>query len=459
MSATRVEQACDIYGYMMELVDTGSKIALHRQENCLQMTPLDLAADMCLPEILLCFFRTDDVYRFVQKDAGLYKYVLYDVTRYEDNESKAIHLLNRILNVNESELERYATSRLLSTEPFPTWSKSITQSSVKWFYLLYVIMTGVLFYHNTQYFFSDQSAPTWFSIILLAVCTRHVLYEIWSFCKWIETWRISFKRSIKGKRPLVLRSIQRLNSLSFFLLCAMLNIVDLTGFTCRVKMFYFVCTVFASINLIEIYMFFFQLQTQLSHYVIILQEISIDAIVFSSFCLVRIFAFTVVFYLSYIPLPCTTDMSLNHTMLNNQTHVDIWGNFSYAFYKVLILGYGVVAPPDLFFSTATLPHLLLTFYIILLLAITLILFNLFIAIFSDHTSKLNVHKDIINKLQQMSISMYVKLIMNHKLDRNVLKSIARRISLKLYIYLYKNKFIVKERISKRLYLLVIEHDT
>ena len=67
----------------MEKLDTETKLALHQQENLLHLTPLDLAADMCLPEIVMLMFRTKGVNQFELWNAGPYCHMLYDVTRYE----------------------------------------------------------------------------------------------------------------------------------------------------------------------------------------------------------------------------------------------------------------------------------------------------------------------------------------------------------------------------------------
>ena len=76
------KRACMIYAYLMKSIDIATQLSLHHHENNKGLTALDMAAQNCVPYILLLILNTDNVFRFVKKKCGLYNHVFYDITSY-----------------------------------------------------------------------------------------------------------------------------------------------------------------------------------------------------------------------------------------------------------------------------------------------------------------------------------------------------------------------------------------
>ena len=402
ISERHPQGACVGYKQVVELVDRSTLQALHKHENASGSNPLDYAAELCLPEIFSAFFHTDGVYRFVQEEAGLYNHVCYDVTRYESRESQVPHVLAYLSNVSEEDLNRFAESKLFASSSILTWCKSVHQGKLIWGNIICKLLTTALFYLNVSYFYSCGCSPLWLSCILLCDCISYIVTDITNI--WLQRKMIAviWRRLKKSKRPLVVTTYQKLNHLIYVLLCMIWNIITITGYTEEYQDICVICIILAPLFLFISYLTFFHMNQTLAHYIIIVQEVTFDCMIFMNIIIVVYVAFTASFYTASLPLPFNSDNSSNsnnnsseHDHNNSPSNTSITKSIYFTFYDVVLVSSGIISPPDPYYTSSSHQLLLTLIYMGMALTTTLVIMNIIIGLFNDHTSRLSRHRKII----------------------------------------------------------------
>ena len=451
MSDKDPTKSCEIYSFLMRrLVEKGTKLDLHNQKNNHNLTALDLSAEKCLPEIMQAIMQTNGVYRFLQKHCGIYDYVLYDVTSYEDWTRNTIHILHRITNVSEAELERFASSKVLTTEPFLTWEKSLSENNMVKFMFTYSIIECIFFVVNLQSFFRFGLCILPVSIILLLQCVVALTSEFSNTWRQRHLIRIHWKRFRAGKRPVVITSFQRVYHCIFALALMTILIMDMAGWMCYYQEYCFNMFIIAAVSLIGSFIYFFQLHATLSHYVVIMQEMIVDGLSILCMAVIILLIVDVIFYLVTFPFPC--DVHIQLTNSSNSTFTSVVYNMYKTIYETSFLSYGLMAPKDIYFSNTSSPGLAQAGYLIMVMVITLVLMNLMIGVFSDHISDLNKHRELINTLQNISIALYNEESKHFSSIQIAIKKLLPKMHDKLY---GRKHFLVDESNGK-IYICVFE---
>ena len=101
-SEKKPEEAVKMFQHIISLLTILERKNLLRVQNERGLFPLDLAANLHLPEIMLSILNTEGVYRFTMRDCVCHHHVLYDVSDYEKKNTSAIHLMKHIRDIGFS---------------------------------------------------------------------------------------------------------------------------------------------------------------------------------------------------------------------------------------------------------------------------------------------------------------------------------------------------------------------
>ena len=177
MSVDNPKRACSMFHHMMGKLTTDQKCKLLFHENKDHLTPLELAASLCMPVMLLAILHTDGVYRFVQRKLCMYRHVMYKVPK---EDAKNISLLQYFMSVSWSELPRFAETNILNTEPIPALIKHATElpryKRGFWIWLfMRILIIGLFFTHSSQY-----SIHKWNSLQANSFCNDIHKYHLYN---------------------------------------------------------------------------------------------------------------------------------------------------------------------------------------------------------------------------------------------------------------------------------------
>ena len=317
MSDKKPVECCQLYTFIMDnLLGEDMKLVLHKHKNIDDLTPLDLSAELCLPEMLKVMIRTDGVYRFLQRNCGVYDYVWYDVTTYEQWNKNTPHILHRITNVSEAELGRFAESKIMIEEPFNTWANSFQWRNI-FFYFLFSLCQIAFFIANLQSFLRFGACITPVSIILCIQCLIFLTSECANIFWLKHVFKLHWKRFKLNNRSLIIVSFQKISYIIFSIALLILAVLDFTGQMCHLQESCFNLFIVASVSAISSCVFYFQVHATLSHYVVIMQEMIIDCFSILSLASLPYFVVVVIFYLITLPPPCDIQILSTNYLRNS----------------------------------------------------------------------------------------------------------------------------------------------
>ena len=122
VSIQHPDRALKVFDALVQHLDTSIMKAILLTENNQSMVALDIAGDLCLPDIIIAIFHTNGIYRHVRKDCGTHLHVVYDITRYMGATScRYFSLLDLLVNVTEDDIKRMDRVNFLQSEPISSW--------------------------------------------------------------------------------------------------------------------------------------------------------------------------------------------------------------------------------------------------------------------------------------------------------------------------------------------------
>jgi hypothetical protein len=241
------------------------------QVNHHAMTPLDLATDKQLPEMVWHLLNTVGVYKFPLRECGLYAHILYDLTGCEG-------ILRGISLITEGELKRYDEFNFLDREPIKSWMNekfravhtAVMQWTVVWIVFLFAYISFVL----------ALDAETGFAVNAFHICvitfgvflSAEELIGVYASRGYVK---LLLKRLRAGKVPVTFVWGYKAVQISFSTLIIIHHAVALTELHCKGEIhqeMYVAVRINMMICGFMGVMFFTQLNKRVGHYLTVIEK-------------------------------------------------------------------------------------------------------------------------------------------------------------------------------------------
>ena len=404
LSEIAPKRAVEMYHLIIDdICDLQNKKILLRSENIQGKRPLDLAGKLGVPEMIKTIINTNGVYKEVLMDYGLISVIRYDITDYESKQARThTSLLYRLTDFDEHQLNRAQACSLFSSEPFNTWIqvkfKSRRNLTIT-FVVYWLVLVLTFFLNSTIYILRGEFSlgmlcmPVAMALAYLAVEVSHSRANIREVLLSLE----GFLR--RGHIPVTFTFAYRCFQILFACLVVLTALAYI--FICRYPDI--VLCILAISNLIGMFslLFFFQLQSQFGHLLIVLQKIVSDTLFFFVMMFLIYVAFALSFYLLH------ADLGGFDSVLKADGPCPS-GPFLERMYLTIMFMFTIMAPADIMFKCAKIPELGIVLYVLLLVIISIVLVNLLIAIMTRRIDEISRMKDDMLKLERMSIILYME---------------------------------------------------
>ena len=408
----RALEAVDNVLYL--LPDCTARERLFFTPNCKGMRPVELAAKMARPRMLLKYMNIEGVYRHTVQQCLMFKIVRYNVTHYESPDSKVYKsLLYYLTEADEEELNDFKQCGLLAKEPFNSWIKATFETQrgtvrfLVWYWILFYVLT---IDHLVDFEDADPSLHITIFLFILAflvllvevVHTKNNLREMW----------YSVERMFKhGKVPVTFTFSYRAIQLIF---CALVifNVCSAKFFCHAVQFVQITYLMFSFFGVLSI-LFFLQLKEGVGHLLIVIQKM-----------LYEVFLYSFMFGTFYLAFACSftllspqyrqtcgsqsTDRAVNDSASTTEHDNIQFKSFPRSLYETLLLVLYVMPPTDIYFDHLESPILTQILYSLLVLIPGLMMVNFLIAIMTRRAEQIDSLKDSILKLEKLSLVLYVQ---------------------------------------------------
>ena len=390
------KRALAVYKALVEYVDNDVLRILVNTENNDKLIPIDIAADLSMPEILTAILRTDGVYRNVVRNCGTHIHVRYDVTRYETKGGCKIHLLYYLSCITEQELKRVDRQGMFKIEPIASWIEAkhlqylrlVYVSLVEWLLLLFMYF-GTLVY-STLYI---SLPPKPWTITLTAMCCLSLAVDVLNMYFQSSCLAVYWRRIRAMRFPVSSCGIYRIYHVIFcitvIILCGTALAPD-TDLSSDVYLGLNVCCILFGFISIA---FFSQLNERLGHLLTAVEKMVIMTCEFTLFIFVVFLAVSLSFYvLHFHPYACqnvtdednntrmVVDMNCSYSSADVDPDAVMFSTFSRSLHETLLLALGIMAPQSIYFTQSESPPLAITLYILCLFCLTIVMLNLLLAL-------------------------------------------------------------------------------
>ena len=356
------EQACCMYDVLLTgIQDRQERKQLLNTENNDKLMAIDLAAELCLPEIMLRILNSDGVYKFEMGTCGPYKQITYKLPPVKDYQ---LLILNKIAQVPKQLLARYAKTQLLTSEPIRSMIEQYEHSSTKFmfFWVVSTITVMVLYlgylglYLNRTPGMFPPVAYTWLLLLtIIATLVDEIKFVIDSTPR-IKTNRRSVKQ---GRAPFVQPFTQRMYQTFFWLCTLVICIMDLLQLSCETfGIVRVILHAFTSTLAILSLLFFLQLHENLAYFLIIINKMYLQLAQFM--CVGGFFyiGFSIFFFVLETPHKCPSNYG-NSTSLTptNNSALSLANLLVDTMYNIVLLVMGLKLPDDIYFTSSQIPLL------------------------------------------------------------------------------------------------------
>ena len=208
------------------------------------------------------------------------------------------------------------------------------------------------------------------------------------------------------------------------------------------KSHYSLCIIFhciASFTALFGVLYFFNLSKDTGHYVLILEKLELDTLIFFSMGIFVFLACSSFFYLLHIPQYGDNQHSKSNGTIMFQ-------DFLTSTYCTLLFSFGVIIPEDIYFSHSNYPLISQLTYICILLLLSVTILNMLIAVFSDRVAEINAFRNEVLQLQAMSLLVVMEE------SRKLLSSRMSPSALKRTSFVARRKHIVESDDNSSVYL-------
>ena len=394
--------ACNMYMTLMETQSDGIiKQKLLFTENLQKFTPLSLAAELCVPEMMECILNTDAVYRFDSDLIGPYKQVMYKFK----SQDILITVLRHVTYVPNKKLQRFADTKLLDKAPLTELRKKLKQKYFRIFILWSIWIVGLFtsfFFYTKEYVITGEVPTPLYSAVLAAVM---FINFIDSFCKlwWCrQDFKKFYHNVFFGDRPFLVSSGFRFAQLPLSFLGIVITIMDLFQPSCEdyVKLRHSLHA-FANYGMMMAMLSILQGFPKTSVLLVVIQKMMSETCVFVTVALLPYLGFSLVFSILETPFTCTDGIvSSNGTAFDDAT-------ITRGLYSTLMRLLNVQGPNDIFFRDSNVPSLSMFMYVMAILMWPMVLLNLLIALYNDKMQEITKYKDVITVVQNIDAMLFV----------------------------------------------------
>ncbi len=425
MGQYKAEMCVIMFTKMMHILDEykGLMTQLLFTENNQGDCPLEMAARLGVPEMVKAIMNTP-TYRHVVNECTFYRHIQYDVTKYESKSAEVYKgILYQLTNMSEEQLIRAQKCRLLTEEPFNTWTQvkfQQCQNGLRGLIAFWIILVSFCLIQFIYYSYYDGHTHIGLAVILLSLALFGLLVEM-MYVKTNYKEMVCFMKNIfSNKRvPVTFTAGYRSFQIVFCILIIISAVVtfyqDLRCIYEEFVIILWTLTIFSSFFSL---LFFLQLSSTVGHLLISMQKMLFTTLTFFFMLGFIYVAFTLSFFILHNSpsAPCS-GKGYNSTPTCENQFSTIYSSF----YVTFLFFLTAVAPIDIGFPCSKIPTLTRIFYVMLLVVFALVLVNMLIAVMTKVMDGLSDIQDDILKLEQMSIVLYVE----ERIKTNVLQLIIR----------------------------------
>ena len=400
--------------------------------------PLDLAARINSISIIPSIIRWDEVYRFPLKECGPFQHVMYDVSDYELHNS--IHLLQYLAFIPERSLYKVDESRLLEIEPFKTWLSAVSEQhklqatswGLTWGTFLFLFFVNGALYFNT----SGGHPPIWLTYTLLIMASFEIFAEGAGLVRDRHVYKLKRELDKIHGSSIAYTPVYRIFQGLFSISLIITEILLLMNFGCQYNH-----NIFVTFNVINIalafcsIMLFIQLNKQTGHLLIVMESMVSQAGLFLTVGGVIFCIFPVTFHILHTEPACLRNDTAtpNVSIGDADTGHLMFQTIGASFYETILLALGIAAPNPLYFDNSIIPLFSRIVYIVLIFIVGIVMMNLLIAIMTDRVAELNKHKETIQKIQRLSISLLLNRSAKNVQFLNPFHFIEKRVRKRYYV--------------------------
>ena len=394
-----LQEACEMYRYIMENIDNQTSKQLHGACNVTGLTVLELAAEHCLPEILHLILTTDHVYRFRLSQQGVLTKYEYRIPLHGSET-----FLQRLCNATKKQLARYTESSFLLTEPMKTILAEMNQQHKSKIYGSLAVTNGYfLLYLVYLYFYLTTHAvpPIIFTVVMLCYLCGWISLDLIHNCANSSFLRGNIAKWKAGKTPYAINIGFGIPTVIFWFLMLTLCIVELVGInnmTIRSSLY----SVTSGLSF-TLSMFALQISPTFSHLSLMIEKMFWETVKFVSLILFMFGTFTISFYVLYV-----TPSDAKSALPSNITHEYLTVKFVSTVYETFLMVFAGRSPDDIFFAESSYPALSIFVYIVCVLECAVLLLNLLIAIFSHQVEDVYRFKHEIRVIFQLGSLLFLR---------------------------------------------------
>ena len=399
--------ACKMYHTLMAHANAEKKLKLLETKNQNLLTPLSLAAEMCVPEIVNCILNTDGVYKFDMDTVGPYKQVMYKFP----TQDMLVDLMRRLSNVPNSKLQRFTDTDILNIPPLSVFRRRFHLKHL-WTFMLWTVYTILIFSGYFVYmreYLATGAPPQPFFTALLALAMFIYLMEVVSRMWWNRRNYIDFFRKyFFGERPFILTSGTRLLQVPTALLCFIITLTDTANPPCEeYKQLRHTFHTLINFTMVMSLIYLLQVYSKTAYLLTVIQKMVLETVIFIFVGFIPYLAFAFVFLILEAPFTClystvsyNATMSISGPTLNRQDIPEYM-------YITLMRLLNVQPPDDVLFRHSIVPSLSMALYVIAVLMWPLLLLNLLIALYNDKMQEIHKHKEVIMAVQNFNVMLFV----------------------------------------------------
>ena len=403
LSDAHPQVAFKMLSILEESVPLVDRYSLMKAENAEQKSPLDVAAELALPEMMLKIVNVEGVYRHVVKQCGVYKHVVYDVSEYESKQAEKRSIFNYFTEYDEAQLFRLDECRFLTTEPFRSWIDATIKG--RFWHLLFWQLLWTIFiifiFIDLYWKWNENPLHEFSNKILFTIALFIILEKLAIFLINRKQVKNRILKILNGHHVVSMSSTYRLFRIVLALTLVWSKSLLVASVTCerrviRVQFGAVLTTIFSVLSLL----YFTQTQLRGGYVLIILGRMVYDTLMFFFVCFVIYMGFSLCFF--YIKV-APSEGSACETVSGNITT-----GIAPDFYESFLFMSLIMVPEDIYFTSSTVPSYGIILYVLSVIIIGIVMTNLLIALMTQSVQTIFEHKESLFLIEKLSAIMDIE---------------------------------------------------
>ncbi len=408
-SNTHAQEAIDIYLFIVyELLSSSTdRWRLVRCPNDEEITPLDLASQLWLPEMLLLILNTEGVYKLEVKNCISHRHILYDISDYEGKVYKRSPFFY-IKSIDIKTISRFEKCNFFQTEPIHTWiqvrQKAFTTVLYIWTFIW--LVCAALYTIQLLYFLNSLNPPLAVNVLLTTLGSLFVMAESYlTLCNLGQFVTNTTNILRRNQLPATLTVIMRMFQGFFALSCIISSMQHILLDTCKHTVLLQITHNFTQAFGLISTLFFTQFNKNAGHLLIMIQRMIYDVFLFLSVSFVFYVSIANSFYILNFTASCSHSSDRNNTV-SNTTVVQSFSTITQSMHTTFLLSLAILSPPSSYFESSASEFLSYSCYIVSIIFISILLVNLLIGIMGQRVTEITEQKDSLLKLVSISTIEY-----------------------------------------------------